>query len=144
MLSKNVDIWLYRHFSNNLEISGSTLTGLKFSFSCFEPFLWTGVTFANLNSLGNLAVSTVLLKHLVKYSENISSFSFISLVGTSDFWVAFDGLRFLISLCIIGTDNVVRGGKLTTTSKTGGEITSCHRPIQKLVPFEIVESEESR
>ena len=41
---------------------------------------------------------------------------------------------------IVGKDNRVRGAKLTVISK-GGERTTCSRPVQKLIPFEIVEDD---
>ena len=40
---------------------------------------------------------------------------------------------------IKGTDGNVRGAKLTVVSSTG-ESTSCYRPVQKLIPFEISEN----
>ena len=42
---------------------------------------------------------------------------------------------------ITGNDNKVRGAKLTVVSK-GGERTFCNRPVQKLIPFEIVNEDD--
>ena len=41
-----------------------------------------------------------------------------------------------IDQVISGADQVIRGVKLTTHSKQG-KITTVHRPIQKIIPFEV-------
>ena len=43
---------------------------------------------------------------------------------------------------VVGIDGNIRGAKLKVASKTG-ETTICHSPVQKLVPFEIVDNERS-
>ena len=43
---------------------------------------------------------------------------------------------------IIGNDNKVRGAKLTAVSK-GGDGTFSNRPVQKLIPFEIVNNDDN-
>ena len=43
---------------------------------------------------------------------------------------------------VVGKDNQVRGAKLKVNSATG-EPTICHRPVQKLLPFEIITKERS-
>ena len=47
MLSRKVDICTNLHFSKIFDNVGRILTGLKFSFISFLPFLYTGVTSVN-------------------------------------------------------------------------------------------------
>ena len=62
--------------------------------------LLTGVIFAYFNSFGKLPASILSLKIWDRYWENISSFSFNILTGTSSCGAAFLVSKFLISLAV--------------------------------------------
>ena len=71
------------HFSNIFDNVGRVLTGLKFSFISFLPFLRKGVTSANFKEEGKLVDLIALFMLVHKKSANISVFSLIILVGIS-------------------------------------------------------------
>ena len=73
------------HFSKIFDNVGRILTGLKFSFISFLPFLCMGVTPANFKEEGKLKDLIALFMLVHKMSANISIFALIILVGMSAF-----------------------------------------------------------
>ena len=73
------------HFSKIFDNVGRILTGLKFSFISFLPFLCMGVTPANFKEEGKLKDLIALFMLVHKKSANISIFALIILVGMSAF-----------------------------------------------------------
>ena len=85
MLSKKVDICANIHFSKVFDNVGGILTGLKFSFLSFLPFLCTSATSVNSREEGKLEELITLLMLVHKNFVNISIFPLIILVGISVF-----------------------------------------------------------
>ena len=80
MLSKKVDNLANLRFSKTFDNVGRILTGLKFSFISFLPFLCMGVTSDNSKEERKLEDLIALFMLVHKKSTNISIFSLIILV----------------------------------------------------------------
>ena len=85
MWSEKVDVWANIHFIKNFDKVGRVLTGLKFSFISFLPFLCNSATSVNFKKEGKLSDLTPLFMLVHKNFANISIFSLIVLVGISVF-----------------------------------------------------------
>ena len=91
-----LNIWSYINLSNILEITGKKFASLLMDLSSFSLFLKTVITSACFKQWGNSLLIRDWLKFWNINLENMSSFIFISLTGTSPSGQAFWVLRVLI------------------------------------------------